>query len=405
MTALNAQWQEQRRQRQQELAERQQQVREALASFQNERYAQAAQLRDDLTLYKVELQQGTQSFLQRSSQQRQQQAAQVAQFLRNFAWNLQVHTSEFLKLTTAERSLMAQQLSQDLGNFHNHLHQSVTALRAALQVRMQELQAEVQALQSATQGSLQANRDQRLRHTKQQAQELAAFADALRTNVQDYLTALDLVHQERTQQLNTMLQTDRNQRQVTMDAIFQDLAEFRADLRQYCTDLKSMVWGDAVPVAPPSPKPHAHRAPKPQPSVTAPKATKPASVVAPAPEPVTPQPAPVAPKLQPIQVPEVTPPVAEPAQPSLADMGYMSEPETINMNAPDRSMMSAQESMVLENDIYKYIHDGSGARLTDIETALGINRFQAVDALRALIKKGWVTQRDRTYLIQEEVKL
>jgi hypothetical protein len=390
VTALNAQWQEQRRQRQQELAERQQKVREALASFQNERYAQASQMRDDLTLYRVELQQGTQVFLQSSSQQRQQQAEQMAQFLRNFAWNLQVHTSEFLKLTTAERSLMAQQLSQDLGNFHQHLHQSVAALRSALQARMQELQAEVEALQAATQQSLQTSRDERLRHTMQQAQELAAFAETLRTNVQAYLTDLDLVHQERTQQLQALLQTDRAQRQVTMDAIFQNLADFRADLRQYCADLRSMVWGDAVPVAPPVAKPQprvAPVAPKPQPAAP-PKAAAPTPIAA------TPEP-----------VPSVAPSVEDPAQPSLADRSRMSEPETINVNAPDRAMMSAQESMVLEKDIYNYIHDGSGARLTDIETALGINRFQAVDALRALIKKGWVTQRDRTYLIQEEVKL
>jgi predicted transcriptional regulator len=43
--------------------------------------------------------------------------------------------------------------------------------------------------------------------------------------------------------------------------------------------------------------------------------------------------------------------------------------------------------------------------LTEIESTLGINRFQAVDALRSLIQKELIVQKDRTYRIQEEAVL
>jgi len=71
-----------------------------------------------------------------------------------------------------------------------------------------------------------------------------------------------------------------------------------------------------------------------------------------------------------------------------------------------QALSSLQKDPVqLEEKIYYHIYQVQGARFTELEAALGINRFQAVDALRALIKKGLVTQRDRVYLIQEEASL
>jgi DNA-binding IclR family transcriptional regulator len=49
-----------------------------------------------------------------------------------------------------------------------------------------------------------------------------------------------------------------------------------------------------------------------------------------------------------------------------------------------------------------YIQTSQGARLTEIQSALGINRSETVDGLRALIRKNLITQRDRIYLVQED---
>ncbi|MDJ1175563.1 helix-turn-helix domain-containing protein [Roseofilum capinflatum] len=52
-----------------------------------------------------------------------------------------------------------------------------------------------------------------------------------------------------------------------------------------------------------------------------------------------------------------------------------------------------------EEQVYNFLRKSPSSRLTVIEEALGINRVQAVDTLRSLIKKGMVTQRDRLYSV------
>lgn len=403
MAALKDQWQAQRQQRQQEMAERRQQVRDVLDTFQQERQTKASQLRDDLSLFTLELKEGTQRFLTQTSQQRQVQAAELMQMLRGFTQELQNTTTEFLRLTALARTLMAQQLSQDLGEFHTQLNQSVAALRRSLQERMQAIQAEVLLLQAQTQQMLKVNREQRLQQQMQLMQELANFAEALQVTVQNYLSELELARQERAQNLRSMLQSDRDQRAAEMNAIFADLSQFRLELKQFCADLRATTWGGDRPVvaAPvqPAPRPVALTKPqvKPAPSVQPSLNTIPAPVK---PAPVKPAPVkPAAPVVEPsvaIAAPPVSAPVMEPVEPEIA---ALTESESA------ASKLLQRDASELEQEIYSYIHDTSGARLNEIESTLGINRFQAVDALRALIKKGWITQRDRIYLIQEEVSL
>jgi len=63
------------------------------------------------------------------------------------------------------------------------------------------------------------------------------------------------------------------------------------------------------------------------------------------------------------------------------------------------------DSPTLEEVVYNYLHLANGARISEIETELGITRFQAVDALHALIQKGLIVKQDRTYLAKEEALL
>ncbi|MDX2214492.1 MAG: hypothetical protein SFY66_14470 [Oculatellaceae cyanobacterium bins.114] len=434
MTAFKDLWQEQRRLRQAEILLRKQEVRDILTSFEQERQVMASQLRDDLNLFQLELQHETQTFLTNANKQRQAQAEQLTQLLRNFVQILQYQTAEFLAASAADRSLMAQQLTQDLSRFHSRLITSVITLRQALQARMQEIQAEVQMLQAETQDMLVVNREQRLQAKELMVQELAAFVDGLRIDVQNYLSELELVRQDRAQQLQQMLQLDRERRTTEVDAMFQELSEFRTELRQYCVNLRSLVWGgegasqpEAVKSQAPQPKPQ----PKPQPQVqprgrvvaatrTMPRAVPQVRATTPTIQSVAAKHSQTAQATQPtVQTPIAsapTPspaelqPVVTPSQPAVITPAPMTEatiaqPEVLTVVTNPSPKPVQLDSAELEKEIYNHVHQVKGARLTEIESALGINRFQAVDALRSLIKKGLITQRDRIYLIQEEASL
>jgi hypothetical protein len=255
----------------------------------------------------------------------------------------------------------------------------VVSLRKVLQARVQALQAEIEML-------LKTYQQERLQTQMQLAQELAAFIDALRTDVQTYLSELDLARQDRARQLRQMLDGDRNRRIAEVDAMFQELVEFRAELRQYCIDLRTLVWGGAtttepLPLRPPiTPPPVAKYQPiQPQPA----KPAKPTNV-----QPPTVQPKAAVPKVSQPRVTEPTP--VAPVIFAEADLPVeLTSPEldTLAMDVASPAAQSAQKDLAdLEKDIYDYIRQIKGARLNEIEAALGINRFQAVDALRSLIK-------------------
>ncbi|MEB3337878.1 MAG: gas vesicle protein GvpN [Leptolyngbyaceae bacterium] len=60
-----------------------------------------------------------------------------------------------------------------------------------------------------------------------------------------------------------------------------------------------------------------------------------------------------------------------------------------------------EEEIPYEQEIYSYVQQSQGARVSEIEKALGVNRFEAVNALRSLAEKGILTQRqNRVYLAQ-----
>ncbi|XDE63740.1 hypothetical protein AB3M80_07065 [Arthrospira platensis BEA 1257B] len=55
-----------------------------------------------------------------------------------------------------------------------------------------------------------------------------------------------------------------------------------------------------------------------------------------------------------------------------------------------------------EQKIYTYIKDSDGARVSEIEIALGLNRVQTTDALRSLLRKSYLTQQDnRLFVVYE----
>jgi len=441
VAALKDQWNEQRRQRQIELKQRQQDVRDVLDGFQQERQAMSAQLRSELSAFQQALQQDTQVFLSDAYQQRMANAKAVAGALQAYKANLSEQMAQFLSITSAERSLMAQELFQALTAFHEALSASVADLRLALQQRIQEIQLEVQVLQADTHDLLVGFKEQRLQEQQRLVAELAAYVDSLRNDVHAYLSELELMRTDRANQLWSMLQQSRDDRAAEMEALMAEFADFRTYLQQFRHSLHDAVWGNGetpIPQTPSPPSPPSAKAsvapargfsparataparPKAEPpSATRPIATAKSVVVPPTPaavaptsEPILPTapPKPEPPTVEPPQVeePELAPiPVAEIA-PEAESLEALSEaiplPEA-KAEPTEETRSVPRDPAQLEMDIFKYIQALNGARLTEIESALSINRFQAVDALRSLIKKGNVTQRDRIYLIPEEANL
>jgi hypothetical protein len=96
-------------------------------------------------------------------------------------------------------------------------------------------------------------------------------------------------------------------------------------------------------------------------------------------------------------------PTVEPPPASVAPIADV--PAVLETAASLSQTLGFQQINATDKQIYDYIQKSQGARLTEIQSALGINRSQTVDGLRALIKQGLITQRDRIYLVQEDVSL
>lgn len=327
--SLKDSWQQQRQQRQQEVAQRQQTVAAALTVTRQERHIKAAQLRDELSLFRATL--ADESMIYRTE-------------LQQFCQKLHLETQAFLTATSDRRHKQATQLNQTLDTFIQRLQQQSAAFLATTQA-------------------------ERTAAAHQLEQELIAFVDALRSDVKSYLIELEAVRQQRAAQLDQALMHSRARREVETQELFQHLAVFRAELQRFSQDLRQTVWGGSgeaasaeTPIA------------KPQPVKNG---SKPAGRVSATPNGLT---------------------------AATKTVGAFQNGNSVAVVPPVKAAKPFQvETIAHEKEVYAHIHTVQGARLTEIEAALGINRFQAVDALRSLIKKGLITQRDRIYLAQTQL--
>jgi cytochrome c556 len=357
MLSLKQTWQQQRQQRQQEVVQRQRQVQEML----------------------VELRQS-----------RQDQADQVRQELQTFHQQLQKQTQNFLSLCAANRTLMSQQLNQELDGFRWQLHSSVAALRQILQAQLRQLRADAQ-------NQLHSHQQKRLQSQLELMQNLVEYVEDLHVEVQTQLAEFGMIRQAQAQQLRQMLRKDGDRRKAEVAELFRELSNFRAELRTYCTELHQLVWGDSVLPAPAT-------SGIPVCSEAALLETENLEAVG----------AIVSSSSLSTEVKEAVEvdldEKKDAALPSarvieLSETAKASEVADSSAQTHLRELKDSKEPISLEELVYIYLSESGGASLTGIETALAINRFQSVQALRSLIRKGLVTQRDRLYLIQEDVKL
>ena len=327
--SLKDSWHQQRQQRQQEVAQRQQTISNSLTTTRQERQAKAAQLRHELSLFREAL--GSQSTARRAE-------------LQQFCQRLHLETQLFLSAAGDRRYVQATQLAAELHLFVQMLQQQTAAF-------LTEAQAE------------------RAIAAPQLKQELVTFVSDLRSDVQSYLIELEAVRENQAVQLSQTLIEGRAKREAETQALFQRLAVFRAELRRSSQDLQHTVWGgESVANLEPS----SAKLPALAQAFTK-NGNQPTSHAA--------------------AIPNESLSVT-------ATVGAVQHSGSVAVAPLAKVMKASQEGIGCEKDVYAYIQNVQGARLTEIERALDLSRFQAVDALRSLIKKGLITQRDRIYLAQ-----
>lgn len=301
--------------------------------------------------------QAVSSLLRELQQQRQIDAAQVRSDLSLFRQALGDDASdrrqklqqycESLQVQTQEFLAVAQ---AERGLIAQQLNYDLSVFRSTLEATVkllrQDIQADIELLQTETQAVLSRSKQQRIENQLQVNRSLARFVEGLRSNVAVFLADAALERQE-------SVISAAQKRQAELQQLFAEFAEFRSQLKHHRAELSRIIWGEDSQEAP---------------------------------QPITPQPA-----AKPMLV------VKKPAAKSLS----FKVAKTSGMTA---TAIEKPAPISDEQKIYDYVEVMQGARLTEIESALSLSRFQAVEGLRSLIQQGKITQRDRLYLISNPLK-
>lgn len=75
----------------------------------------------------------------------------------------------------------------------------------------------------------------------------------------------------------------------------------------------------------------------------------------------------------------------------------------LGSTAPEAPAAPTPQMVSYEPEIYTYLLQSGGAKVSEIEAALQINRVQTIDALRSLLKKGVLKQRDDRIFVAQGV--
>lgn len=389
MTALYEQWQAARQQRQDEVLDRRDQVDADLERWQSDRLAHAVQLRQDLAQMVADLQTETQLWLRQTADQRRAKIPPMQQALQQYAQALQIETQAKLTDLHDQRHIAAADLRHRLQQDCQARQEAVGDLRLEMVQDLKQIRQRVQLLKQETVALQAGYRQEQAMMRSELMPKLADYVDNLQAEVQNSLAEVAELRQQAAIAHQAQRQQDRQALADSVDDLFVQLAAFRHHLQGQRQALTETVWGPgetAVSSPAPTAKPsNATRRP-PQAKPTPPQAA--VQPPAPAKSPTADKPV-VAPKFKAVaQVAQPVPPA--PAQP---------EPATV-VSAPAKA-----KTPTLDEVVYNYLHLAHGARLSEIESELGINRFQAVDALRSLMEKDLIVKDNRTYHVQEEAVL
>lgn len=304
-----------------------------------------------------------QTNLQDYQQIRSQNAAEMRQVLAENYAAIQAETHLFLAQVQQRRQAQAKRTAIALREFDAELRETVAAIRTGYRKQMQMIKQYVIDLQLKTQETLaEYPRDRAIMRGRQQ-QELAQFVAQLEVSVADYLKEVAEVRQMIAVEDQAQRHRDREALTAEVESLRAEFIDFRQQLKAFREDLRQSVWGDAElgPIA----------------SATAKKS------------------------------PQATGNTQQSASSRKLSANAKSTSAKTTSKAPPSNQSNGSTSAIpIEEAVFDYLQTHSeGARLTEIESTLGINRFQAVDALRSLIQKELIVQKDRTYCIQEEAVL
>ncbi len=322
---------------------------------------------------------------QAQKQQRQTEilnrSAQVHAHLTTLTTKRQVATEQLqANLRQFRTNLVAAEMArkeagqQQQGNLHAYalrLHQEIQEFLANCATERSLISDEVATTLQDTIAQWQAETRQFLAQARQRRQEryrvwrqdLIAYIEMLQEEMSAYAQRLQQMRLERQRAVESLkdevkknLAQRRQERSQQAQILLQALQDYRLSLHQ-------LVWGNDPP----------------SPTVTPVRTISPEKTLKPTP----------APK----EVSLATPAPSKPEAPS-AKVSPRISPLLPKPDQKNGKLLSTEEEQV-----YNYLCSFPGSRLTTIEEALGINRVQAVDTLRLLMKKGMVTQRDRLYSV------
>ena len=406
MAALNEQWQQARLLRQREVVERREQVHGELESWQHDRLAQAAQLHQYLSEMVTALRLETEQWLHQTTEDRLAQIPPLRQALQCYTRQLQAETQALLADYQADRELSAAVLRQ-------HLDQDRQALRDTMDDLRLDIAQDLRQIQEQTVIDLAGYRQDQAMMRAELLPKLSNYVSTLKATVSQTLDDLNADRQMLATQQYQQRQQDRQVLADRVDTLFEDLAEFRRNLAAQRAELTRQVWGTTgglrrseAPTQKPAPRGMPKAAPQPRPKAVAlgaspSTAVRPSGARPPSPR-VTPPPPP--PVTAPSPVTQTLPgPTTGLNVPQAGPVATILPPAEMVARAESARVESASPS--LEEVVYNYLHLAQGARISEIETELGISRFQAVDALHVLIQKNLIVKQDRTYFAKEEAVL
>jgi hypothetical protein len=329
----------------------------------------------------ADLQTETQFWLRELTEQRRANIPRMRQSLQQYAQTLQLETQAKLTHLNDQREADANALRQRLQQDCQAMQESVSDLRLDIVQDLKKIRQRVQALKKETAVVQAGHRQEQAMVRSELLPKLANYVADLQAEVQESLAEVAALRHQAAETQQAQRQDDRQALADAVDDLFDQLADFRQDLQAQRQALADSVWGDgAAVVSVPKPaarRPRANRAVPAKPETAKAKPASRAAMSA------NPQPGP--------KSSVTTKPAAKPvAKP---------EPEVV-VSAPAKA-----KTPPLDEVVYNYLHLSPGARLAEIESELGINRFQAVDALRSLMEKDLVVKENRTYHVQEEAVL
>jgi hypothetical protein len=392
VTALYEQWQAARQQRQDEVLDRRDQVDADLERWQSDRLAHAVQLRQDLAQMVTDLQAETQFWLGELAEQRRASIPLMRQSLQQYAQNLQHETQARLTHLQDQREADTNALKQKLRQDCRAMQESVSDLRLDIVQDLKKIRQRVQAIKKETAIMQAGHRQEQAMVRSELLPQLAEYVDDLQAEVQESLAEVAVLREQAAAVQQAQRQQDRQALADSVDELFDQLAAFRQDLQDQRQALAESVWGSGAAVENP-PQPVAKRVSRPRPAPARPEPTKakPTAMPTAAAKSVA--------ATKPTATAKVRPAAKPPAPVQPAKPEVKPEPEVV-VSAPTRA-----KTPPLDEVVYNYLHLSPGARLAEIESELGINRFQAVDALRSLMEKDLIVKENRTYHVQEEAVL